>query len=305
MHTCTDRTPPRPLHSLLQGLELSKEFAFSKGDDVGVQTAKAAIAGVNTFVEVMVICVIAVFSIFLAYAMVGRNEKVRHFVSVLARFCSSPGSTAGEAGTLGHEDENEGKKRRCNCRRRRKRNRRLNRGVDGGGWESGDGGGEEKGDSDVGTEAAVSSVELITVGGASAADVEDTETAAATAAAASSVGGAVEFQVNELHDDNSRAAGAADAEAEASAEATAVGIVSRRQQLSHGAMWLNTMNTATPYTPRGARGEEVAEGGTGGAGGAGGGGEGSIGTMHLNPMNAGAQSSMTAKTDHEEVEIYV
>ena len=234
---------------------MSKEFAFSKGDDVGVQTAKAAIAGVNTFVEVMVICVIAVFSIFLAYAMVGRNEKVRHFVSVLARFCSSPGSTAGEAGTLGHEDENEGKKRRCNCRRRRKRNRRLNRG-DGGGWESGDGGGEEKGDSDVGTEAAVSSVELITVGGASAADVEDTETAAATAAAASSVGGAVEFQVNELYDNNSRAAGAADAEAEASAEAMAVGIVSRRQQLSHGAMWLNTMNTATPYTPRGARGEE-------------------------------------------------
>ena len=285
-------------------MELSKEFAFSKGDDVGVQTAKAAIAGVNTFVEVMVICVIAVFSIFLAYAMVGRNEKVRHFVSVLARFCSSPGSTAGEAGTLGHEDENEGKKRRCNCRRRRKRNR----GGDGGGWESGDAGGEEKGDSDVGTEAAVSSVELITVGGASAADVEDTETAAATAAAASSVGGAVEFQVNELHDDNSGAAGAAeaaDAEAEASAEATAVGIVSRRQGLSHGAMWLNTMNTATPYTPRGARGEEVAEGGTGGAGGAGGGGEGSIGTMHLNPMNAGAQSSMTAKTEHEEVEISV
>ena len=108
-------TDPRPLSSLLQGLELSKEFALSKSDDAGVQTAKAAIAGVNTFVEVMVICVVAVFSIFLAYAMVGRNEKVRHLVSVLARCCSSPGSTTEEAGTLGHEDEIEGKKRRCNC----------------------------------------------------------------------------------------------------------------------------------------------------------------------------------------------
>jgi hypothetical protein len=158
-------------------LELSKEFALSKSDDAGVQTAKAAIAGVNTFVEVMVICVVAVFSIFLAYAMVGRNEKVRHLVSVLARCCSSPGSTTEEAGTLGHEDEIEGKKRRCNCRRRRKRNRRLNRGGDDGGRVSGDGGGEGKDNSDVGTEAAASSVELIAVGGASTADVEDTEPA--------------------------------------------------------------------------------------------------------------------------------
>jgi hypothetical protein len=275
-------------------LELSKEFALSKSDDVGVQTAKAAIAGVNTFVEVMVICVIAVFSIFLAYTMVGRNEKVRNLARVLARCCSSPGSTVEEVGTLGREDENEGKKRRCNCRQRckRKHTRRLNRD---GGRGSGDGGGEGKDDSDLGTEAAVSSVELITVRGAFAANVEDTEPAAATAA----------IQVNTFHDDNSGPAGPADAadaieaSAEASAEATAVGIESRRQGLSQGAMWLNTMNAGTPYTPRGARNEEAAGGGAGGGGG------GSIGTMHLNPMNAGTQSSVTATTDHEEVEISV
>ena len=148
-----------------------------KSDDVGVQTVKAAIAGVNMFVEVMVICVVVVFSIFLAYAMVGRNEKVRHVVSVLVRCCSSSGSTTEEAGTSGHEDENVGKKRRCNYVRRCKRNRRLNRGGDDGGRGSGDGGGEGKDNSDGGAEAAASSVELVTVGGASAADVEDTEPA--------------------------------------------------------------------------------------------------------------------------------
>ena len=46
------------------------QFSFSKSDEFGVQTAKVAIAGVNMFLEGIVYFVIAVFSMFLAYAMV-------------------------------------------------------------------------------------------------------------------------------------------------------------------------------------------------------------------------------------------
>jgi hypothetical protein len=106
---------------LLQGLDTEKEFSFSKSDDVGVETAKVAIAGVNMFLEVIVYVVVAVFSMFLAYAMVGRNAKVQHVISILTRLCISPDATAAEAvEVIGRQDENRGTTR----------NRRLDRGGD-------------------------------------------------------------------------------------------------------------------------------------------------------------------------------
>ena len=84
------------------------------------------------FLEGIVYFVIVVFSMFLAYAMVGQNAKVQQVMSFLTRLFISPDSTAAEAaGVLGQQDAHWGTKRRCNCfRRRPKRNRRLNRGGD-------------------------------------------------------------------------------------------------------------------------------------------------------------------------------
>ena len=84
------------------------------------------------FLEGIVYFVIAVFSMFLAYAMVGRNAKVQHVMSILIRLFISPDARAAEAaGVLGQQNENGGTKRWCKCLRRRpKRNRRLNRGGD-------------------------------------------------------------------------------------------------------------------------------------------------------------------------------
>ena len=86
----------------------------------------------NIFLEGIVYFVIAVFSMFFAYAMVGRKANVQHVISILTRLCISPDATAAEAaGVLGQQDENGGTKRRCTCLRRRPtRNRRLNRGGD-------------------------------------------------------------------------------------------------------------------------------------------------------------------------------
>ena len=86
----------------------------------------------NMFLEAIVYFVVAVFSMFLTYAMVGRNAKVHHVMRILTRLCISPDTTAAEAaGVLGQQDENGGTKRRCTCLRRRPtRNRRLNHGGD-------------------------------------------------------------------------------------------------------------------------------------------------------------------------------